>query len=102
MGSRSGQTPEATDDHAEDEHFSDDELSELALAAGLIDTVDDAAVPLDIAASRRGLLPTWYMPPLVVARVGGWRRPVVIGIVAALLVLEGLGLCSVFGQVVIG
>lgn len=85
-----------------DRPFSDDELTMLALSAGDSDLVDPAAVPLVLEGRARALLPTWYMAPVVVGRVAGWRRPVVVAIVAALFVLEGLGLCSVFGQVVIG
>lgn len=48
-----------------------------------------------------GLLSSWYMPAAT-RRVHGWRAVVVVGIIVVLLVLEALGLCSVFGQVVIG
>lgn len=47
------------------------------------------------------MLPSWYMPALR-GRLFGWRAGVVVVIVATLLTLEILGLCSAFGQVVIG
>jgi hypothetical protein len=46
-------------------------------------------------------LPEWYMPP-VLARVSkGWRRPVVFAIIAAFLLIDGLGLCITYGQLVV-
>ncbi len=42
------------------------------------------------------------MPAASASRVSGWRTPVVVTLVVTLLVLEALGLCSVFGQVVAG
>lgn len=83
--------------------ISDDELSELAL-----DDVEDR--PLADDAFAINLLPTnpssllsaWYMPPVATRRVVGWRKWVMLTIVGIFLILEILGLCSVFGQVVIG
>jgi hypothetical protein len=86
--------------------FSEAELTELALAAGPAGPVGEDAVPLDqyLESVGRpfGLLPSWYMPTPM-ARVGGrWRLPVVLVIVGAFLVIEALGLCSTFGQLVPG
>ena len=41
--------------------------------------------------------------PAAMARPGkAWRVPVVLTLVTAFVVLEALGLCSVFGHVVVG
>ena len=83
--------------------ISDTELSELALRADPNCPITDDAVPLRLApAHASSLLGAWYMPPLAARRVSGWRMWVMLSIVGILLVLEALGLCSVFGQVVIG
>ncbi len=85
--------------------ITDAELEELALASDLEAPIPDDAVPIELALLSRAAptgLASWYMPAVISARSSGWRRPVVIGIVGTLVVLEALGLCSVFGQVVIG
>ncbi len=83
--------------------LTDAELEELALAAPAGEPFADDAVPIgEYLGQEPGLLPAWYMPsPL--ARVGSrWRLPVVLGVVAAFVVIEALGLCSTFGQLVPG
>lgn len=83
--------------------LSDAELTALALAADPDLPMDPSAVPMSVFLSQMpGLLPQWYMPPAM-ARCGNrWRTPVVLGIVLAFVVIEALGLCSSFGQVVLG
>jgi hypothetical protein len=86
-----------------DETWSDDELEALALGAQPDAPLDDDAVPINLFGDPiSGLLPSWYMPPAVARHVTGWRTPVIVAIVAVLLGLEALGLCSIFGQVVVG
>ena len=64
---------------------------------------DPDAVPLDVYLARApGLLPAWYMPGSMARPGKGWRVPVVLAIVAAFLVIEALGLCSAYGQLVVG
>jgi hypothetical protein len=91
-------------DGAEGEYpFSDAELTALALGEASGDRLPGDAVPLSLYLGQdAGLLPQWYMPPVMARRCRGWRRPVILGLVAAFLVIEALGLCSVFGQLVIG
>jgi len=86
-----------------DEPISDEELEALALAADPNETAGIDAVPF-FATPAYGahLLSSWYMPAVAMRRSSGWHKPVVIAIVATLVVLEALGLCSVFGQVVVG
>jgi hypothetical protein len=92
-----------------DEELTEEELTELALAADR-----DAALPDDarclwdvIEGPGRdgvGLLPGWYMPAPVVggsAHRRRWRRPVAILLVASFLLVDALGLCITYGQLVI-
>ena len=87
------------------EVFTDDELTELALAADPDAGVADDAVPLGEFLGAGGgageLLPGWYMPaPMGGNRVlRGWRRRVVLLIVASFVLLNAYGLCSTYGYV---
>ena len=91
-----------------DQVFTDDELSELALAADADAGVAADAVPLSEflgAAGESGeLLPGWYMPaPAGAGRLlQGWRRRVVLLIVAAFVLINAYGLCSTYGHVGFG
>jgi len=88
---------------AEDELPSDEELCALALAGSPDAELPADAVPLEWVMPRAtASLPAWYMPALAAGRLAGGRRVVVVTLVAVLVALEALGLCSVFGQVVIG
>jgi hypothetical protein len=91
---------------SEDEALSEDELgqlAELALSAPIDVPLDPDAVPLQLSRIVPPVqLPAWYMPAVAIRHCSGTKRAVVVSIVVALLVLEALGLCSVFGQVVIG
>lgn len=81
--------------------FSDDELTELALAADPDAPIGEDAVPLAVFLDQApGLLPSWYMPTPMVRRGKTWRLPVVLVIVAAFVIIEAFGLCSTFGQLV--
>lgn len=83
--------------------ISDEELSELALATRVDHPLANDAVAICLVPEHlSGLLGAWYMPPVATRRVAGWRKWVVLSIVGIFLILEALGLCSVFGQVVIG
>jgi hypothetical protein len=42
------------------------------------------------------------MPTPMVRRATRWRVPVVVAMIAAFLVIEAMGLCTVFGQLVVG
>jgi hypothetical protein len=76
----------------------DDELAALALAAEPEPEISADAVPFGAAADiGRGLLPEWYMP----APRGLDRRPsrriAVTGIIVALVLVNGAGLCVTYG-----
>ncbi|MGQ0802657.1 MAG: hypothetical protein ACT4PI_02155 [Actinomycetota bacterium] len=84
----------------------DDELTALALAADPDPVVDDAAVCLSnlLGSPATRLLPEWYMPaPMGPSRpVRGWRRGVVLLVVASLLMITAAGLCNTYGQLHLG
>ncbi len=76
--------------------ISDEELEREALAAD-----PDAPLAPDAtefgASSGPDLLPDWYMPaPRGYRRTRG-RRFTVVGVIAALLVVNGAGLCVTYG-----
>jgi hypothetical protein len=76
--------------------ISDEELTELALAADPDAVVDDDAVPFGADADHDGLLPAWYMPRPR-QRAGRSRRVVFAVFIGALLVVNGVGLCVTYG-----
>jgi hypothetical protein len=82
-----------------DEPFTDDELTELALAADLDPPLDDDAVPFRSDDGRFGdLLPDWYMPAPASRR--GRRAHVVVTsvIVLSLMAVNAVGLCVTYGH----
>jgi hypothetical protein len=86
-----------------DDPFTEAELTELALAADSDQPMDADAVPLaEYLGQSDGLLPLWYMPSPMVRGGSRWRLPIVLVIVGAFVVIEALGLCSTFGQLVPG
>lgn len=75
----------------------DDELTALALAADPDPEIDPDAVPFGDVDAEGGLLPAWYMPmPRGFDRRPS-RRIVVCGLVVALLIVNGAGLCVTYG-----
>ena len=80
--------------------LTDAELTALALAADPDEPLDENAVPLHIhlAQFAGAALPQWYMPPAMARSGPRWRKPVVLAIIAAFLLIEALGLCNTFGQ----
>ena len=79
--------------------ISDEELAAEAIAADPDPCLDDA-LPFAAVVGRAedAALPAWYMPaPMAGALLDGWRRGVVVAFVAALLLIEAVGLCTTFG-----
>lgn len=78
---------------------SDDELADLALAADPDEPIPDDAVPFSAGGHDVGLLPAWYAPGGVLpSSPGRHRRAVVVAlIIAALVVVNGAGLCVTYG-----
>lgn len=93
------------DSSALPEHFADDDLASMALAADPDDVIHADAIPLsDVLGSHDlGLLPAWYMPsPMPRTKLlTGWKRRLAFLIITAFLVIDAWGLCSTYGQVVI-
>jgi hypothetical protein len=87
---------------ATDDAFTDDELCEQALAADPDAPLGDDAVPFEefVEPDAVRLLPEWYMPapmrggPLL----RGWRRRVVLLVIAAFVAITAYGLCNTYGQ----
>ncbi len=85
----------------DDGHFTEAELTALALAADPNGPIDEDAVSVaEFLGQSAGLLPAWYMPSPMVRTGKPWRIPVVVAIVAAFVIIEAFGLCSTFGQLV--
>jgi hypothetical protein len=82
--------------------LTDDELTALALAADPEESVGSDAVSMwDLTESApRHRLPEWYMPtpapgaPLL----RGWKRRVVLAVIASFLLINAYGLCNTYGQ----
>lgn len=85
--------------------ITDDELVALALAAHPDPDVDDEAVSLwTLTSDDDDLLPTWYMPaPMARTRLLiGWRRNVVLLLIASFVLINAAGLCVTYGWVQFG
>jgi hypothetical protein len=81
--------------------FTDAELTVLALAADPDQVPDADAVPLvDDTSGLYGPLPSWYMPPVRVTRRTPLRTGIIVFIIASFLLIEALGLCVTYGQLV--
>lgn len=91
-----------------DEAITDDELTALALAADPDAALADDAVSMWdlIPADEDGgacQLPEWYMPS---RRAGArperkrWHRWVAVAVIASFLLIDALGLCITYGQLV--
>ena len=94
------ETTSGTDDgDAGTQAWTDSELTELALATSTDEELADDAQPwhLDGAPAGDALLPEWYMPvPQAGGRTPG--RVFAVGmIIAALLIVNGAGLCVTYG-----
>lgn len=81
------------------EELSDDELSVLALSADPNAPLPPDAVPVDqvLGPPPPSLLPEWYLGPATRVHASRWRRPVVIALIAAFLLIDAAGLCNTFG-----
>jgi hypothetical protein len=80
-----------------DAGITDEELTELALAADPGEPLPENAVPIaSYMAQFAAPLPSWYMPPVM--RSGSrWKAPVVLVVVGAFLLIDAMGLCNTYG-----
>lgn len=74
-----------------------EELTAAALAADPDEPFDDDAEPFTVGRPGEGLLPEWYMPTPSGLRRSRPRKLVVSGLILALLVVNGAGLCVTYG-----
>jgi len=80
--------------------FTDDELTELALATDPADVVfDEDAEPFGGMDRGAALLPAWYMPAPLGAGSGkrGGKVVVVSALVVSMFVVNAVGLCVTYG-----
>ena len=86
-----------------EELLTDQELTDLALAADPDAAVPADAVPIDEvltsgeARNADDLLPSWYMPAIARRSLHGWRRRVVLLIVISFAATATYGVCSAYG-----
>jgi len=84
----------------DDGEISDAELTALALTSDPDDVdIDADAVPFGAGSFGEALLPSWYMPAPMAAPGRHRRRRtlIVAGLVAALVIVNGVGLCVTYG-----
>ena len=79
----------------------DEELTELALAADGALEPDPDAVPIRSVPTAE-LLPSWYMAAPAAHAEAGWRRRVALLVVGAILLINAAGLCVTYGPVTFG
>lgn len=85
-------------DPASDLGITDEELTELALAADPDAPLPADAVPIGAYLSPFAApLPFWYMPPVTRSGNRRWTMPLVLAVVGAFLVIDALGLCNTYG-----
>jgi hypothetical protein len=93
--------PTTFESQREEGDFTDAELAVLALAADPDQEPDPDALPLSgYTAEPYAPLPGWYMPAPMVRGQSNWRTAIVLAIVVSLLLIEALGLCVTYGQLV--
>jgi len=98
-------TTSVAGDAASLEPLSDDELSAVALAADPDPSLDDAvSFWAATGAGPEQRLPQWYMPSPITGGgpVRGWRRRLVILLIASFLLIDAYGLCNIYGWVSFG
>jgi hypothetical protein len=76
--------------------ITDEELAAEAMAADPNAPIDDDAQPFG-GRHDAGLLPEWYMPIDGPVRRTRTRQIVVVGIIVAMLAVNGAGLCVTYG-----
>ncbi len=86
-----------------DHDISDEELTAQALAADPDEPLAQDAVPFQgEPAPGIDLLPEWYMPRPALGRSTPARRAVAVAVIAAALLINGLGFCITYGHLSAG
>ncbi len=90
--------PEPSSDVALSRFFTDQELTDLALAADPHAPLDPNAVPWHGGSgSHPSLLPDWYMPSPMAIRHNRATQLTIIFIIAGFLLIDAFGLCVTSG-----
>ncbi|MFN8052180.1 MAG: hypothetical protein U0Q22_12120 [Acidimicrobiales bacterium] len=86
----------------DDDAFTDEELTELALAADPHEHLSADATPLGGSVPEAGPLPGWYMPAARRVPLGRGHRSVAVLITGSFLLINALGLCATYGWITLG
>jgi hypothetical protein len=80
--------------------FTDAELTALALAADPHQPLNSDAVPMSdyLSSEKVGLLPEWYMAPVMTRHIRRVPQLIALVVIGAFLLIEAVGLCSTYGQ----
>jgi hypothetical protein len=89
----------AGNDQFFDSGITDQELTELALAADPNEPLPEDAIAIGTYLSQiPSPLPLWYMPPVMRSGSGRrWKTPVVLAVVSAFALIDAMGLCNTYG-----
>ena len=77
--------------------LSDEELTELAMAADPNAPMAHDAVPWRGGSAHASLLPDWYMPSPMAVRHGRVTQFTIVFIIVGFLVIDAFGLCITSG-----
>jgi hypothetical protein len=80
--------------------ISDEELTELALACDPDQPLGSDAIAMGdyLNGQAVGLLPEWYMAPVMKRHLRRGPQLVALIVIGAFLFIEAVGLCSTYGQ----
>jgi hypothetical protein len=80
--------------------ISDEELTELALAGDLDQPLGSDAIAIGdyLNGQEVGLLPEWYMAPVMRRHLRRGPQLVALIVIGTFLLIEAVGLCSTYGQ----
>ncbi len=81
-----------------DDPLTDEELTALAMGTDPLQPLPDDAELLSLPmAFGGGALPLWYMPPVARRLRRRWSAPLVVAVIGAFLLIDGMGLCNTYG-----
>jgi hypothetical protein len=90
--------PDDVDTDISDLDITDEELTELALAADPDSPLADDAVPFhSIRPEGTPLLPEWYMPVAANRARSDWRAAVAVAIAVGLVLINAFAICVTYG-----
>jgi hypothetical protein len=77
--------------------LTDEELTALALGSEPLEPLPESADDMAPPWVMGGSLPLWYMPPVARRARSRWAAPLVVGVIAAFLLIDAMGLCNTYG-----